>query len=492
VSEPDALSPAPVLAAANLIAAGRSLPVPFRLEVNVDAHRQGAAQDAACIECVEILRLLPGRRLVARARLADTQCVLKLFVGSSARRYFQRERRGLQQLAGCAVPTPEVLACVSLPGGEGFGLVLEWLADAQPVAENDPAAFVHVVGALARLHNGSATQTDPHLDNYLATANGRVFAIDGDGVRRWPVLSRRRALANLGLLLAQYSPAADGHLATACAEYDRIRWQTSLSDVFLAEVRRHLRRQRRRRTRRYLAKTLRECTEFRCERSRDRFVVCARAAWSSAMQAFAENPEALFEAAEQVAEGSTKILKAGNSATVIRVPIGETNFVIKRYNVKSLGHGLRRALRPVPRYRRSWRNGHRLAFLRLPTARPVALVERKVAAAATVAYLVMEDLGPEVTDLVAWVAEHGATPALTQKVASLFRGIADAELVHGDTKASNFLVRDEEIYLIDLDAMVEGRRGAGRDVARFLANWEGDLETRERFRSALQVAGVPL
>lgn len=481
---------APPLSATDLIAAGRSLTAPFRLDVDTQgcANTGSRRLEAASIECVEILRLLPGRRVVARAHVAGTQCLLKLFVGNGARRYFKRERRGLQRLAECAVSTPELLACVALPDGAGFGLVLEWLPDAHPVAEHDRDAFLQVVAALARLHNESTTQIDPQLDNYLKTTDGRVFAIDGDGVRRWPVLSRRRALANLGLLLAQLPPAADGRLGAACAQYDRIRWQTSPGDAFLAEVGQHLRRQRRGRTRRYLAKTLRECTEFHCERSRQRFVVCARTAWKPGMAAFAADPEALFTDAEVRAT----VLKAGNSATVVRARIDDQSYVIKRYNLKSLRHGLRRALRPMPRYRASWRNGHRLSFLRLRTARPVALLERKMGVAATVAYLVMEDLGPGVADLATRVAEQGASEELTQKVAALFRAIADAGLVHGDTKASNFLIRDEEVYLIDLDSMVEGTRGLARDVARFLANWDSDLETRERFRGALQAVGMPL
>lgn len=478
------------MSAAQLIAAGRSLTAPFRLDVVTEAAPESASarRGASTLECVEILRLLPGRRVVARARLAGMQCVVKLFVGSGARRYFKRERRGLKRLRDCSVPTPELLACFHLANGTGFGLVLEWLIDAQPVAEHDHDGFVQIVAALARLHRASVTHSDPHLHNYLKTADGRVFAIDGDGVRGWPVLSRRRALANLGLLLAQLPPAEDRRLLSACAEYDRIRWRTTLSDAFLAEVGGHLRRQRRRRTHRYLAKTMRECSEFHCERSRQRFLLCVRAAWNVAMAEFAANPEAAFTDVSRPAE----VLKAGNSATVIRASIGDATYVIKRYNLKSRVHGMRRALRPMPRYRASWRNGHRLRFLGLRGARPVALLECRSGFAKTVAYLVMEDLGPDASDLATWVAQRGASSELSHKVATLFRGIADAGLVHGDTKASNFLIRDAEIHLIDLDAMVESRRGLARDVSRFLANWESDPEIREQFRGALQAVGMPL
>jgi tRNA A-37 threonylcarbamoyl transferase component Bud32 len=488
----------PSLGAVDLLSAGRALVMPFRLEVELQSA--ASALQFTAIECLEILRLLPGRRLVVRAQIGHRPCVLKLFFGAGARRYFVREHAGLQRLAACSVPTPQLLACVDLPPDQaqtqgetqGYGLVLEWLDHAQPLAEHDQAALLQVVGELARLHNASLIQTDPHLGNYLQTPDGRVFAIDGDGVRRWLVLSRRRALANLGLLLAQVPPSADTHLLGACAEYARVRWQTSVSDALLAEVGRHLHRQRRARNRRYLAKTLRVCTEFHCERDRHRFVVCARAAWDADMAAFGADPEAMFATAQ--------MLKSGNSATVIRAVIGSRSYVIKRYNIKGFGHGVRRALRPLPRYRRSWQNGHRLALLHLPTARPVALLECRRGVLATVAYLVMEDLGPASTDLASWVAQHGVAETLAAQVAGVFRGLSDAELVHGDTKASNFLVVDGQVHLIDLDAMRQvgplvdrrGRRGFARDLARFMANWDADPQAHSQFLCALQAAGMPL
>ncbi|MDH3644950.1 MAG: hypothetical protein OES38_22790, partial [Gammaproteobacteria bacterium] len=114
----------PALSAADLVAAGRSLAVPFHMTVTGEPGSQPLTVDS--IQCLEVLRLLPGRRLVARARVGATQCVAKLFFGDGARRYYDRERRGLQRIKDCGVPTPELLGCISLPDGAGFGLLLEW------------------------------------------------------------------------------------------------------------------------------------------------------------------------------------------------------------------------------------------------------------------------------------------------------------------------------------------------------------------------------
>ena len=184
------------------------------------------------------------------------------------------------------------------------------------------------------------------------------------------------------------------------------------------------------------------------------------------------------------------MLKAGNSATVVRVRVGDAAYVVKRYNVKSFTHGLRRALRPRPRYRVAWLSGHRLRRLGVATPRPVALLEFR-RGLANVAYLVMEDLGTP-RDLREAIAGNGYSSRIGRDVALLFRALGDAQLVHGDTKASNFLVRDEGVYLIDLDAVKPGIQARSRDVARFLANWDDQPDVRESFRGALQEAGVPL
>ena len=134
--------------------------------------------------------------------------------------------------------------------------------------------------------------------------------------------------------------------------------------------------------------------------------------------------------------------------------------------------------------------GHRLQRLGISTPRPVALLETR-RGLATVAYLVSEDLGTPL-DLSQAIAEDGYSGRIGREVAGLFRGLGEAGLVHGDTKASNFLVSGNGVSVVDLDAMKRGSQARSRDVARFLANWDDAPEVRESFRGALQEAGVPL
>ncbi len=472
----------PELEVVELIARGRTLEAPFRLCL-VD-------EDGISIElrCLEVFRLLPGRRLVVRCTQAGKPRVLKLFMGSNAVRHRARERTGVLALSSCGVSTPALVGAPVDPSGVGQGLLFEYLDAALPIAESDDEAIDQIAAVLGKLHASGAWHSDLHLNNFVKDSAGKVHAIDGDGIRSGRnrghrPLGKRASLQNLALLLAQLPPLRDARLQAPLASYATARSWPPLSLVRMSAL---TRKQRCLRARHYLKKTQRACTEFHCERNLRSYVICQRVCWGEAMAAFVADPEKLFAGAD--------VLKAGNSATVVRSTIGSHTYVIKRYNVKNLWHGIRRTLKRRSRSRLAWCNGHRLAFLRVPTARPVALVERRIGPVRGVAYLVMKDLGDG--NLVTEVAEKGLSERVVTEVTELFCGLQAAELIHVDMKATNFLCADTGtsagVCLIDLDGMHEGSAGFGRDVQRFLANWDNQPDVRETFRQAFIAAGLPI
>lgn len=470
----------PELGLAEVAAAGRRLPEPFTLRLVAPtplAAPLAAPAGSLTVTCRQVLRLLPGRRLVARAEIGGAPVLLKLFLGAGAERYAARERRGCEWIAAAGAATPRWLgelrgAAQSEPPARG--LLFEYLERAAPVAAHDDAGVAAAAAELARLHQGGCRQRDLHLDNFLLQ-DGRALLIDGDGVRRvrGGAVDERQSLRDLARLGAQRPPLADRALPRLFEGYAAVRgWRTDgeLAALLPAAVR----EQRRRRVKAYLEKTERDCTEFLQRRRWDRWLVAVRCAWDDELAAFADDPERF------VAAG--RVLKAGNSATVVRVSLGGEDRVIKRYNLKGPWHALRRALKPAARYRVAWRNGQRLVFLDIPTARPLLLLEKRWGPLRGVAYLVMEDLGGR--DLPAELDANGLTEARVAQVARLFRALAAAGLRHGDTKASNFLVTPDAVALVDLDALREGG-GQEKDVARFLANFDDRPDVRERFRQAL-------
>jgi len=63
---------------------------------------------------------------------------------------------------------------------------------------------------------------------------------------------------------------------------------------------------------------------------------------------------------------------------------------------------------------------------------------------------------------------------------ALFATLRDYNIVHGDMKATNFLVSDKGLAVLDLDGMYQeldtGRfaKARARDLQRFAKNWEDD------------------
>ena len=70
--------------AAELIKAGRAVNEPFQLSIQKDG------EGSSVIRIEKILRLLPGRRIVALAKQHDRKILVKLFIGRGATRYANR------------------------------------------------------------------------------------------------------------------------------------------------------------------------------------------------------------------------------------------------------------------------------------------------------------------------------------------------------------------------------------------------------------------
>lgn len=473
---------APRLDVSALAEAGRDVPERFRLSLGLSAAGPDLAGGDVEVCCHEILRLLPGRRLVARVTVDGRDAVMKLFLGTGAVRYCRREAEGCARLAAAGVATPRFLGRLGSTGRSATparGLLFEHVAVAAALGANDDEGACLAAAQLARLHAAGCRHHDLHLDNFLRDAAGRVWLVDGDGVRaaRAPP-GRRSSLHDLGVLCAQRPPLADAGLDPLYRAYAGERgWPADGVAALAAATRRH----RRARLRGYLEKALRDCTEFRCERTWQRGVLAVRAAWGDELAAFCADPQPWCAGAE--------VVKGGRSATVLRGFLDGQPRIVKRYNVKGPWHWLRRALHPRPRFRRAWLNGQRLHLLGIDTARPLALVERRFGPLRGVAYLVMEDRGR--IDLATEIDRHGLSDARLAEVVRLFRALGLAELTHSDTKATNFLLDERGLCVIDLDSMREGSSGVARDIARFFANFDTRPEIRARVEAAFAAAQLP-
>ena len=454
---------------------GREPFLPFRFDADFgDGGRR--------VVCTDMLRVQPGRRLVARARLGASpsddaspgdDAIVKAFFGRRGKRDYRRERRGHQALESTGVAVARLLGA-----GNGAGaqlLAFEPIAAARAPGLADLGA---VASVLARLHAGGVRQRDLHLGNFLI-ADGVVYAVDGGGARRQR-MGRRACFRDVSRLLAGGSPEWD--VADAVTSYAKARgWTLSPRERGQIDVR--LEAARRRGAIRWARKSVRDCTPFAVHSNAGGLTATARKDADAELKTVLADPE------EAIATGAP--LKRGRTATVVRCG----GLVVKRYNVKNRAHWWRLKI-GASRARRAWQAGHGLRLLGVPTARPRALVERfNAAPGAASAYLVLDYV--EGTSLVE--VAFGRPSNVLPAVRELFAGLRKARVAHGDMKATNLILADGKLHVVDLDAAVWHlnawwfRRRHQRDRERFERNFStADPSVAQALAKAAAGARAPM
>lgn len=465
--------------------AGIDLVAPFSVDVRLEpelvdlADRDASVLDESItpLEFQSVARILPGRRLSGIVQdLVGDQYFAKVFFGKGARRYWQRELSGAASLARAGLTTPALVNQGALADDQGFVVLYAALDAAVAPDARDQQAVAQVVRSLAQLHERQLIQTDPHLDNFLLSAD-KLYVVDADGVR--PARRLQQQLDNLAAFFAQRAPVCDGQIDQLWSVYLEQRDAYVARMANLDMIRQLTHKQRKVRVRRYLQKTQRNCTEFVRKKSWDREFLCQRSHWPE-LQRLMWFPQEYF--------GEGTPLKLGNSATVVRIVVAGTPYIVKRYNIKSVSHRVRRWFKR--RARHAWMNGHQLDFLQIPTAKPVALLELKWGWFVGVSYLIMPDVGH--THLVDVLRQQPESfNALAPQVVSILAGLQAAGLVHGDLKGTNLMVADEQVWLIDYDGLASGQNkptDQNRDVTRFLANFGEQPQQLERWQNLIEEA----
>ncbi|WP_312976221.1 lipopolysaccharide kinase InaA family protein [Stutzerimonas nitrititolerans] len=454
-----------------LAQAGRSPVIPLML-----------ALPAGELKVQQWLRVLPGQRYVGKALWQGREVLAKLLVGSKAERHFERERRGARLLAEQGMTTPALLA-EGLAKGQGGWLLFDYLAGAesleqawrevarQPMlSDAQQGVLGEALGAIAQLHAKGLWQSDLHLENLLRH-EGKLHLIDGGGVQAQTPgqpLERDKVLANLGVFFAQLPARLEPHIEELLVHYLLVNGEHALP---LEALLREIASVRRWRLRDYLGKLGRDCSLFNVSRRFSQLRIVRR-----------EDEPALHEllAAPDVAVETGRALKLGGSSTVALIEQGGRRLVIKRYNIKGVGHWLRRCWRPSRAWH-SWVEGNRLMFLDIATPRPLAVLELRWLGLRRRSYLVTEYGSGE--DIATRFQPYLSSPppeiellALDQLFAALLR----ERISHGDMKGTNLLWEQGRWALIDLDAVQQHgsdarfARAYAKDRARFLRNWPTD------------------
>jgi len=449
------------------------------------------------LELAAVVRYLPGRRLVCHGAWNGRPVYAKLFIGGKAGQDAERDASGVRAMRAADIATPELLFDGDLTDGSGHALVFAEVVgssaeEAWRMLAHDPAARLELITRLVQTaaahHRAGLIQHDMYLKNFIVTSTD-IYTLDGDGIRCHAApLGRREGLGNLALLLSKFHAEDDVWLPQLLQHYAAARAMeltAAEAQVFPSHVMTH----RLRVVRGYAdRKVFRNCSGVIVERGWSHFTAIARAHDSEALRRLLAGLET------RLRDPDVRMLKNGNTCTVLALPLDGREVVVKRYNIKNFWHGLGRAWRPS-RAAASWANAHRLQILGIATAQPLALLERRWGWLRRQAYFIAEHV--DAPDALAFFADASVAAERKQQaaqaIAQLLHKLWRVGLVHGDMKASNVLIgADDQPLLLDLDALHEVRcpwrlrRGHARDLRRWMENWRADPLTAGMMRQALQ------
>ena len=475
------LTDTPVSAAA-LVQMGRQ-PGPFVLALD------GQTDPAALLDCHEVVRAIPGRRLVCRGAWRGRDVFIKLYLDGG--KHWQVECRGLQALADKGIAAPAVLHAGTADCGALHVIVLEAIQPAVTLEtalsqaheeEARVALLQQAIVCIASHHCAGLEQRDIHLNNFLL-AGECLYTLDGGGIHDAgvPDLPVQSSCDNLALFYAELYPDDDALIEKLLPVYlQRRAWDSEV--LSLAMFYQRVQFFRDRRLRRFLKKVFRDCSAFKCQHSWRSYRVYDRTMDSAEMVEFLADPDASLQHAD------VQHLKQGNTCTLWTTRVDGRQLVVKRYNIKGIKHRVGRAFRKT-RAAVSWMNAHRLWMYGILTARPVALLEERFGPLRGRAWYISEFVaGDDASSLCgqATLDKAGQIRA-GQQLTNLLAQLALSSLSHGDMKATNFILSEGGAVVIDLDAMRKHdaaesfHRAQRRDLKRFMRNWDACPETRTMF-----------
>jgi len=424
--------------------------LPFTLKIQTSSP-PGRREE---VVCRNVLRALEGTRMVYDATCNGRRVVVKIFTKWGKARYHAlREWRGLNQLETRQVSAPRPLFFGR--GPEGWAVATAWLDDAVSAqklwmtagtVERQAQVISMVARHLGPQHARGVLQADMHLGNFMIRGE-EVFALDPAMMRfaRGPI-GRRQSIRQVARLAAILSENARSTIESVFREYaDARSWAVGPQDLEQLQTEHHRQRSK------AIEKGLRKF-----QRTNRRHQEIRYGSWRGLADRKLLETANLVDLTRGLDEAMARgqILKDGGTSFVSRVTLGGVEVVIKRYNYKGLLHSLRHTLKGS-RAKRSWLNANRLVLLGIATPQPLAYIEERRGGLLRQSYLITEFKSGQSLHQ---VLQDRTLPReqrqhYVEKAMRLMDRLATHNITHGDMKHTNILCHDDEVVLIDLDAM---------------------------------------
>ncbi|MAZ77229.1 MAG: hypothetical protein CMF39_00935 [Legionellaceae bacterium] len=445
------------------------------------------------LQCDEIVRLLPGRRLVATAVWNGQVAIAKLFMSRRAKSHMQRELLGFEVLKKIGLSVPKLIYSGETDVKGLYVVAYEKLDIAESVdkvwkGDNADELFEFLKQAheiLVKQHTHHIHQADLHPHNFLITKQ-TVYSIDYSTLVVDKALSQQDELNILAGFYAQLHIKHHHLLEQAFTHYAELRgWK--VDQALIDRLRKAEWCRRYERIKRLRKRLSRNSSAVMYQRGLLTTHAVIRGNYQHYVNDFFELPH------EYLRSTVAFPMKLGNSTSVFEIAFPGHHLMIKRFNVKNIWHWLRRCWR-TSQAKKAWINGNILHMLGLPVQAPVAFYEHHVLGLTAGGYYIARYIeGELLKDYVTKKLSEESMSNIVERVFSVFSQLYTAQICHGDCKASNFIVSSKgQVVLIDIDHVklyknVESfRRQFAKDIKRFLRNWKDDSVFKQRMIEKLK------
>ena len=154
--------------------------------------------------------------------------------------------------------------------------------------------------------------------------------------------------------------------------------------------------------------------------------------------------------------GGGSPIKDDQTTTVTRVAnlVEECPIYIKRYNKKNAWHALRRTVRKS-RAENCWMHAITLENLGIAVAPPVAFIQEYLGTGLKGGSWYLSELvvGPSCLDHLPTIDDETVQAQRLEQIIDTLKKIWDHHITHGDLKGDNILLPQDQVVLLDLDAM---------------------------------------
>ena len=405
------------------------------------------------------LRSVPGRRAVYEGIYNERAVIIKVFSSAfHGWRHFRRELKGFHLLAARDIPSATVLEYGRDTDGH-WVLVLEKIDNAgdiystltTPGNSADRTEILRkILCLLAQMHATGVFQRDLHLGNFLWDGTV-VYALDPAQMRFYHrAIAQKQCIRQLaGLTTAFMSSLQNKKKELLDVYFQKRGWK--LNDAALDQIEQFARKTKQRGIKRSQKKILRTCTQFVRHKSSHYVGMFDRGVFEHQ-----DLSKMMAELNKSMEAG--QVLKRGNTSFVSRIQLNGNDVVIKRYNHQGLWHSLRHTIKGS-RARKCWLFGHRLIWLDIPTARPLAFIEQRKYGLIQQSWILNEYI--EGQNIREYLSDADIDEQKRQEVLAktniLLEKIVEHRITHGDLKATNILIHNGQPVLIDLDSMKRHR-----------------------------------